>query len=248
MSSLSKWRVYCIDESKWTDGWVEFGIDISEICCFNNKEHSININSRQLIENTEKINVSIAQEYISTGGHFLNESYSFNALANTTTNYDISWPIPVNLQLINMDNDPTALGNILNGYINPMTPVGVITSDFKAGEKKISVNKSVIDNVLIGYECFIQDNNLGRIINVDASNLVLTVEFPLDKDYPYGTVVKVQVIVIKNFCVGANWAANTIGSSNLGTKYLQAGYIMRASYTNILNVDKIFRFNIEYLY
>lgn len=244
-TSLKKIRVYCLNELKWTEGWTDSSTDVY---CFNNNEHSINPDSVQTLDTTEKINVTITQEFTATGGHFLSESYAVNAPANTTTNYDISWPIPVNLQLINVENDPTSTGNILNGYINPMTPVGVITSDFREGQKKLSVNKTVIDNILIGYECFIEDYYLGRIINIDADNLLIVVEFPLDKDYNYGAIIKIQLIVIKNFCIGANWAANTIGGRNIGTKYLPAGYVLRASYTNKLDVDKLFRFNIEFLY
>jgi hypothetical protein len=101
--------------------------------------------------------------------------------------------------------------------------------------------------VKIGWEILIGSEYLGRITEIDLDNFFITVENATTVYHQIGSPVFVQVRVIKNFQLGVK-DCNQLGVSNIGGKYLKTGTTTKVTYTNNSNVNKQFRFSIEYLF
>ena len=244
--SLTKYKIFCIEEQSWTEGWLSQE-DGPPTVCFHNNTHEVNLNSVQELDSTQVLTVKIEEESIKTGGHYVVEGHQFTALANTDTSYTVSWPMPVSVTVVNVQTTDENLGDVLNSIVNPNTICGVITSNFEIGGKTISVNSTVTANVKIGWEILIGSEHLGRITEIDLDNFFITVENATTVYHQIGSPVFVQVRVIKNFQLGVK-DGNQLGVSNIGGKYLKTGTTTKVTYTNNSNVNKQFRFSIEYLF
>jgi hypothetical protein len=244
--SLTKYKIFCIEEQSWTEGWLSQE-DGPPTQCFNNNGHEVNLNSFQELDSTQVLTVKIEEESIKTGGHYTVEGHQFTALANTDTSYTVSWPMPVSVTVVNVQTTDENNGDVLNSIVNPNTICGVITSNFEIGGKTISVNSTVTANVKIGWEIIIGSEYLGRIIAIDLDNFFITLENATTVYHQIGSPVFTQVRVIKNFQLGTR-VGNQLGVSNIGGKYLKTGTTTKVTYTNNSNVNKQFRFSIEYLF
>jgi hypothetical protein len=239
--SVKKWQIYCIEESKWVEGW---SVD-KPIVCFNHNTHEINPNSQQILETTQLITVKIDQEEIPTGGHYCCEGFVFDCPPNVVTVYPVRWPIPITTSVVTIQALPENIGDIVNCIVNPKTLVGGTTSFVSAGSTRCSVNSTVIENAKVGYECFINNELLGRIINIFPLTFEVEFETPTTVNYNMGNPFFIQLRIIRNHQVTEFFQ---LGASNIGGKYVPQQFVTHVIYTNNSNVDKKFRFNIEYLF
>jgi hypothetical protein len=241
--SVSKWKIYCQEEQQWTEGWsVE-----SPIKCFNNNLHEVNLNSIQELESTHLLRVKIEEESIETGGHYTVEGHCMTIQPNAVTTYDISWPFPVSVTVVNIQSKAENVGDTLSSIVGYKTICGVVTSNIGVGQTQISVTSTVIVNVKIGFEIYIGSEFLGRIVAIDAPNFFITMETPTTIYHPIGSPVYTQVRAIRNYQLGM-YSGNELGVSNIGGKYLKTGTLTKIFYTNNSNEEKKFRFSIEYLF
>lgn len=118
----------------------------------------------------------------------------------------------------------------------------------------INVSQTVIDNVVIGIYLGlfdgVQNNNLGRIIAIDTTNLTVSMEYANTDTFSAlsPTYVRMTLTMFQDFELGppGNYP---IGDSAIGGSYIPANTIVRASYNNqSLIDDKVFIGIVEYLY
>jgi len=245
-SDLTKWRIFCLTENIWSEGWLDSSAGFP-IKCFNDGGHSVNNNSCQEIDTTNTLTVSIKQESIQTGGNFKSKGYSFECGANSTSTYSVSWPYPITAMVVHILTDNSQRGDVMSAVVGPQTPVGVILSQCSEGDTTVSVNSTVIAHAYVGYECFIGVESLGRILEIDANNLIVRFETPATQNHPANSYFKIQMRIIENHLLGYSFG-NDIGVSNIGGKYLPASLPTIVEYTNNSMSDNTCRFTIEYLY
>lgn len=241
--SVSKWKIYCQEEEQWTEGWsVE-----PPTKCYNSILHEVNSNSVQELETTQLLKVKIEEESIPTGGFYTVEGHCMTIQPSAVTTYDVSWPFPVSVTVVNIQSLEENIGDTVDSIVGYRTICGVVTSNIELGQTQISVTSTVINNVKIGFEIYIGSEFLGRVLAIDAPNFFITVENPTTVYHPIGRPVFTHVRAIKNYQLGMN-TGNELGVSNIGGKYLKTGTVTRIFYTNNSEVQKKFRFSIEYLF
>lgn len=245
-AELTKWRVFCSTENDWTSGWIETSAG-PPLKCFKDTSHSIASNSHQSVETTSKTLVSIEQEAILTGGNFKSSGYSFDALPLQTTEYKVSWPFAITAVVVHVMSGENHLGDYLEAIVGEKTIVGVITSNALKDSKTISVNSTVLQNAKVGFECYLRDEFLGRIVGICITNFTVTFEKALLVDYPPNTYFKVQNKIISNHPLGYP-NGNDIGSSNIGGKHIPKNLATTIKYINNSNETKKIHFTIEHLF
>jgi hypothetical protein len=244
--SLNNWQIYCITENKWVSGWLHSDISIPSVC-FNNDQHEINTNSPQILESTQVLSVKIEQEFIPTGGHYGCQGYIMEIPANTSLTKPISWPYPITTSVVNIQDTDENLGDTLEAIVNPKTLIGGTTSVTLQGSNTCTVNSTAIENSKIGYECYISNEHLGRIIDINKQTFVITFENELQVEKNMGSPFYAELKIIRNYYLGSR-QGNCLGSGNIGGKHLPANTITNVVYKNNSNIDKKFIFNVEYLF
>lgn len=244
--SVNKWQIYCISENKWVSGWIHSN-DPTPTVCFKNDQHEVNTSSPQILETTQIISVKVEQEFIPTGGHYGCQGHLMEIPANTTVINPISWPYPITTSVVNIQDTDENLGDILEGIVSPKTLVGGTTSVTLQGSNTCTVNSTVIQNSKIGFECYILNEHLGRIIGIDKNTFVITFENELQIQKNMGSLFYIELKIIRDYHLGSK-QGNCLGSGNIGGKYLPANTVTNVVYKNNSNVDKKFRFNVEYLF
>lgn len=242
MSALVKWKIFCNTENNWTDGWLS-KTQGSPTVCFNDNSHDIDSTSSKFLDTTE---VSIKREDTLTGGNYNCQGYSVEILPWETKIIPVSWPFPVNITSVNIQSNDKHLGDVVNAVVNPKALAGVSTSECILGDNTIFVNSTVLDNAKIGYDLWIEDELVGRIIKVDMLNSSVTLESSLLQGYPIGAYIYMEIRIIREFNLGYR-NGNNFGTFN-GNKYIPADIVTKIIYKNNHQTFKTFCFSIEYLF
>lgn len=243
--TLIKWNIFCVTENQFSSGWLEDS-EGQPTSCFNNTAHVVNTELTAIIETTEKITVKLQREDIPTGGHYNCEGFSFMIKAYSTNFIEVKWPFPVNILSVHSQTSESQLEDVLNATVNPKTLVGVTTDTGVIGTNTLTVNETVINNLKIGFDVYIIDDYLGRIIEVNSQNSTISFENELENEYSSGSSIYGELRIIRNYNFGYN-SGNDFGAFN-GNKYLPTNTITKVCYTNTSNVQKKFCFSIEYLF
>jgi hypothetical protein len=243
--SLNKWQVFCITEKKWVQGWLEE--KNKPVTCFNNNGHEINTESQQIIDSTQIITVKVEQEAVPTGGHYSCQGFVIDIPANSSQIKAVAWPFSITTSVVNIQETSDNLGDFLDAIVNPKTPVGGITSLTLAGSKTCTVNSTVVKHSKVGYDCYINNEHLGRITKIDCVNFLITFEKVSTLEHAMGSPFFMELRIIRDYPLGSG-ARNALGSGNIGGKYLPYGSMTHVRYTNKSDVPKKFMFNIEYLF
>ena len=212
--TIKKWRIFCNTENLWSEGWLEQEPTV----CFNNNTHTANLNSVQILEETEKVEVKIQREDISTGGNYNIQGYSMTIAANTTEILPVSWKFPINVLSVHCQSNDLNIGDTLDAIIRPKTLVGVNTVELVQGASTVSVNSTVIENCKIGYDIYIADEALGRVTSIDAVNSTVTFENTSLITYSPGTYIYLELRIVRDFNLGYYYG-NDFGAFN-GNKYI----------------------------
>jgi len=242
---LKKWRIYCITEEDWSEGWIEDGSSPDK--CFNSGDHEINPNSLQVISRSNILSLEVKEEQIKTGGHIKSEGFTFTIPANTSQTNTISWPIPINVINLTINSVKEEIGNVLNSVVSPNTAMGVLSAESVIGESEIYVSDTVIANAYIGLEILINGNLVAEILSINSQTKTLSLSKNLEAIYPIGSVVGGQRRIVKNYNLGFN-SAFTVGAHKIGTSYLKANTDVSLEYDNNTDAEQKLTFNVEYLY
>lgn len=243
--SIVKWRIFCNTENAWSEGYLDESSG-NPTLCFNNNTHSVNLNSEYVVETTEKLQVKLQREDTPTGGNYNSEGFALNVAANTTGTLSVSWPFPINVLSVHSQTNDSNLGDILNAITNPKTLVGITTEEILIGTNILTVNSTVIANAKVGFDLYIIDELVGRILSINTNNSTIILENNVSQTYNSGSNIYVELRIIRTHNLGYN-SGNDFGAFN-GNKYLAANTITNVSYTNNSNTEKKFCFSVEYLF
>lgn len=242
---LTEWRVFCVSEDKWVYKWLPS--DQIPVNCFNNETHDINQDSFQATNTTVVNSVSIVEEEIPTGGFFRSEGFKMTIPPETTEILQVEWPYPVGVLDCNIQTTISDIGNVINGVVGPNTIIGVLEIQATAGNTVVSVPASVVENVHIGIEFLIGGEEVGEIVSINNADATITLDSALVKTFSTGALIGGQRRIIKNFYLGYTQGC-AVGSSKIGASYIPSGVKTKVIYKNNSTQEKIFNFNIEYLY
>lgn len=247
--SINKWRIYCETESQWSYGYLDESVN-RPTNCFTDTNHTVNNSSSSIIDVHVVNEVVVKEEDIATGGHFMTEGFSTNMLANTTTTTTISWPHPITVLLAYYTTLPEHIGDSFQLVSDPVT-IGYITSNISVSDSIINVSSTVISHVFIGYEMIITDGTntdfLDIITNINKNDNTITTKQGATHSFITGSLIKIQRRFLKNLEIGMSWHYEH-GKSKIGGSYLPANTNINLIYTNNSNVDKLFRYHVDFLY
>lgn len=244
--SIIRWQIYCNTEGKWVQGLSDL-TDGPPTVCFNDPKHIVNPDSQQELEGTQILNVKVLQEDIPTGGHYTTEGYIMTIPPFSTEILPVSWPMKTTCTLVHLMSMPENLDDIVNAVVNPHTIIGGITSNIDTNSVTAYVSVTVIANIKIGFECYIGSEHLGRVLNVDTIKSEITFEYPTTISHKAGEYVFTEMKIIRNLYLGATNGYD-LGLSSVGGKYLKENTVTNIIYTNNSDVEKKFRFSVEYLF
>lgn len=248
MSNIYKYRIHCTTENAFTYMWN----DCAPTICPNNNQHQIDTASITIIDSREQNNVSIVQvQPGTTGEHYRVEGKRILIPANAMVTQDYTWPFNISVMTINFSVGTEHDGDLINCFIAPNTTVGIITQTLQQGDSTLHVNKTVLDNLKIGFIVNVtngsQNINLGQCTNVDLVNSTITCETASITSINVGAYVQMTINNIKNiFLVEPDTIR--LANKHVNSSLLPAGKIARFTYQNNSNVEKAFMFYFEYLY
>ena len=190
-----------------------------------------------------------------TGGHYQCLSYELNITAQTGwTEKDISFPFSISLLAAFWINKSINEGDEVNFTVGENTVIGSITQDISASSTIITISKTVLDNVAIGYYISLTDgtntDDVGRIISIDKETKQITVETPTTNSFLVSTptYVRMTIKIVSHLRFVGDNVPIIIGESKIGASFIPANTILKAKYNNKSGTAKTFSFVLEYLY
>ncbi len=249
-TTLYKYRIFCQTEDQFVYVWSE----TAPTQCPNNSSDTINPNSISIIEQIDSNEVSIKDEYVPTGHNFRAETKKISVAAgpDVTTIQYFSWPYNTTFLNLYFVTTGDHEGDIV--YIDAPFDriIGAVTASVVSSDTQIPVTQTVIDNVFVGYNLFLDDgtnlDDLGRVIAIDSVNNILTVETPTVHAFSplTPTYVKITRRAV-DFEIGCPHQY-AIGMKTLTGSHVPANEPARVQYINKSSVSKDFILIYEYLY
>jgi len=124
MTSISRYRIYCSDESAYKYVWN----DTAPTTCPDNNTHTVDTNSITIIDQISTEKIEIREEAIPTGGNFGCTSIKLECAPNTTTYTTKKFRYPINALSVCFTTGPSHKGDKLNMIAGKDSIVGILTS------------------------------------------------------------------------------------------------------------------------
>lgn len=240
MTTVNKYRIYCIDDSKWEYTWGE----TPPTTCPTNTAHAVNAGSVSIIDEVKTESVQINEVQIPagsqpTGGFYRIKSQAFDAPASSTTTSTFSFPYPVAVISGYIKTDDSMRGDVLSVGVGYDTTLGLITANVTTGDTAINVNHSAVTNYYMRVGGFLRLTNgvvatpYYEIVSKNTSTDVVTIRTGVDQDFlsSVPTYVQIAVIFADNIEFGCP-DQYAMGISNIGASYVPANLVFRITYTN----------------
>lgn len=245
---INKYRVYCNTESQYVYDWN----DKSPITCPNNSAHSIDATSSTIVDTVKSQSVNIIQEAGPTGGNYSCESYSFSIPPGQTVLQNYSWPFNISISSVHFTTDTSHVGDLITSIIAPGTTLGVTGAAVKAGDTKISVSPSVVQNIQKGMSVSLTDgtnvSNLAKVYLIDCVNNIIQCQTPSQFAYT-STGVAVQACFQNIRMQLGPPQSYVLGTNQIKSAFLPANTILNVQYVNQdPNNPKNFLFYLQYYY
>lgn len=255
-NGVSYWRLYCQTETQGVEG---YSVD-APTQCFNNPNpttdhpaHVFDPSSVIKLFSVEPNKVMIEEEEVSTGGHYVCNSFAVNVAPGSTALLDITMPFPINVMRAWTETQDNQRGDVLSVYFIPNTEIGVLTAAIPAGTTVLPVNPTVPANAYLGIEVTLvgtaTSETVNRVVAIDSVNNTITVETPTVNAYdPYTTAITVTRHYIKDFEFGGSRLYTWSSGRSMGS-YVPVGLTGECSYRNNSTTDtKRFILVLEYLF
>ena len=249
MDVLKKYRVFCVTEDCYVETW-KFTRPES---CPNDYRHEINPLlvdelEKKKVENHNLQHVVInSKAFHETNAYYMMEGMSFKIPASSNVYIEnVILSVGQAIYGMKIGVDPVYIDDSLSLIVNPDLPLGIVTTPALMGDTVLSVSDTVVCNAVPGFYVKLNDNEY-KIVQKDISGSTMTILPPLLSDISAGTVVLLNIYVIKNFKMMIAKTIN-IGYGTLGSKFIAAGSTIRLIYENTNAVDKTCIVNFEYTY
>ncbi len=187
MTTLYKYRIYCITDSKYEYIWAE----TEPTTCPTNTAHTIDSNSITIVETREPEEIKIKEEITPTGAHFAATTIKINAIQNTITSSTISFPFPISALSIEFVTTTDHYEDIINMVTGKDTIIGNIVANVSPATAWTSQNYT--EGQTVTYNSKVYTCILNTVSN----------EVPTDTTYwQHGLRVPVSQSVIDNTSIG----------------------------------------------
>lgn len=199
---------------------------------------------------------AIIQDKGYTGGNPMVQGMGGFCDKNMTTNFQASWPFIVCIMCIRFNILPIHVGDEINVTVCPDSYLSDISSDISIGTTQITLDTLTNEygiTVQKGYFVKITDGtnteNLGRIIDVDTNNKIITVEVATTNGYTSSTPTQILLSIHTVLNLKLNGPGfSTVGDDKITGCVLPANCPVSFKYTNNSDTTKDFYANLEYLY
>jgi hypothetical protein len=229
---------------KYTAGYMPIGnlLDIGTLAHISK--------CKDTTDSTVKSYMAIQEEDIPTGGHFRAESRQITILGNSTKIESYTWPYRTSVLVMKFVSDTQNTGDLINFYVGKHTNIGVIIANSLTNATSITVSKTVVDNIKIGFLLTLQKTTgeifeCGEVYNI--VNNVVSFTIPLNQDFHTGDYVQMTVQPVRNYIISTPWL-HVIGDSKIGSSSIPPNTLCGIEYTNNTSSTKTFLFSFEYLY
>lgn len=250
MSTIYKWRIRCNTDDKFEYIWNE----TEPVICPSNGTHKIDTSLTCIVDKIKPNVLKIKEESTETGGNFRCETRTINIEPNTINTNIFNYKYPVSIFAVYFTTTSTHEGDIVESFIAPDTPIGLITSNVVKNDNIINVSSSVIENVMIGYDIKITDkdntDSLGKIIFIDKERSQITTENKCINNFKVSnqTYILLTIKILENYEIGPP-TQHIIGDSKIGGMHVPANTNLLLKYINkSLDTSKKIVFKIEYTY
>lgn len=253
MTTLYQWRVYCTTDQKYETVWSETQ---PSSCPANPIEHVIDASQTSIVQTIDDNIVTIQEELISTQGLFTAKGYKYEipaSVAGDVTIINLTWKRPITL--LNGDFDAVLgnVGDVINAFAVPISPIGYITAQVAPGATVIHVSPTVKEYIYMGFLVTLTDGvqtqEMGECMAIDKVNNTITVETPSAFSFSPSspTYVKITARVVENLNISTARTYD-FARKKMGGKSLQSGVAFSIAYKNNNGLAKPFTFLLEYMY
>ena len=199
---------------------------------------------------TQSVFIS-AKSWQDTNGYYMMQGYQYAITESNYSQFDLILPTKRCVYGLKMNANDSNVGDKISVKVNPNTVCGYITSDVNTGDSNISVNSTVVQNVVPGfYINFGTYSNItdeAMILNVDMVNNNILLDRSVTHDFTVGSLVMANVYIIKDYVIGVP-GIHKVGYGTFSGKVLQANTNVHLCYNNITGGTKTLSYNSEYTY
>lgn len=253
-SVLHKYRLKCIEEDIYVYRWAETE---PTICPNDHADRTIDSNLTSIVE-TIQINTVTAQE--NSDGDFTSQMFMNDIPSGTpgdiTNHDDAIFDVNALLWKTIIYPTPDLVGDVINVRGIKMTfynIVGVLIATANISDTILNVSSTVTDNVYKGMEVEL-DNGAGTTENVGVIKAIdttpgsetITVKTPLTTSFAAGSMVRVEVVVMKDIPIITDKFPIIIDGKGFKGKNVDEGDVLRVKYKNNDGVAKKIYWRVEY--
>lgn len=205
MTTLHKYRLYCVTDGKYEYTWGE---DTEPTVCPTNTTHTIDATQTTIVDTLSKNVVSVVEETTPTGGNFRGQAVVIVAEASDTTTKELSWPYPISILSISFNTTSEHQEDVLSVAVAPNTIIGVLAADAAVDDNVLYVSPNIFDILYVGYNVTLFDGvnteKCGKVLNMDSTDGTITVENALTQTFDSATPTYVQqtIYTIENYEIG----------------------------------------------
>lgn len=160
---------------------------------------------------------------------------------------EISFPYYVSIASAQWFCNTENIGDESSFYLAPDTIIGVNVSEVLSGTNELYVSPTVIQNIYMGYNVKIGDEELGTVIEIDSINYKIKTEFNAINTYPIGSYISMTIRLVDKF-VFSGLGIIQIGTAKIGTSLIPPNVSMKVVYNNKSGIAKKFSFFMDYSY
>ena len=248
---VKRYRVYCIEENLMV---TTYGTEVPTLCPNDHPDRTIDHLRTVQVDFFKKNQVEI---FDPTEGVYQYTEVHLSIPAGSpgdVTTVDFSWPM--NLKIWNTEFVPGAehTGDTINVFIDPDRVVGGLTAAANIGDTEFTVTSTVFTYPYLvrGIEVKLVNGmiveNLGRITGIDMINFKFTTEFAATQSFPPGSLILLNLHIIKNITFSRVGVAYLAGRKGFQNKDIPPNIILRFLYTNSNGAAKDVRIVIDYNY
>lgn len=254
MTTYYKYQIKCSTEDIMKH-WILANTDTAPTTCPTDCAHTVDLNTVAVVEIISPNIVDIKQGSQETGQNFCSESITIDVATgpNVTTEYSLSWPIGLIVLLVRTYVEEIHRDDVVTNVVAPNTIIGILTATEETGANTLHVSSTVIDNTMIGYNLGLLNtnnghtNDCGRVVAIDKTNNIVTIETALTETFQAVTYVRQTIYTIRNYRLSGSSTQN-IGLKRLYGSYLPANVPVKVRYTNNSAVAKKFVVYVDYMY
>ena len=185
MTTINKYRVRCVTDSKDEFVWNT----IQPTKCPTNTSHTIS--TITIVDKLVQDQVALKEEDIVTGGHYQARTLVVEAIKNTTTSGNMTFPYDTSAICVKYVTTDIHEGDIINLSVNKNVIIGVLTSNASPVSTWVSQNYTNGQSIIYNskpYTC---------VLNT------ITNEIPTNKTYwCKGVLLNVNSTVVQNTATG----------------------------------------------